>query len=100
MKTIWKHHLPSGIRGGIATLRLPPHGKIIHVALQKNELLNDQTICLWVEFDVESQERDVMRTIHLHTIGKYFDEGDRYLGTVHLDDGEHVLHLYEEKHDA
>ena len=102
MKTIWKHELPLGIRGGIASLWLPPDGKIVHVGVQKNITYTPpaEVICLWVEFDVVSQEEDVMRTIHLNTTGEHFDEVGPYLGTVHLDDGFYVLHLYEEKDDG
>lgn len=102
MKTIWKHELPVGIRGGIYLIFLPPDGKIIHVGVQKYSAYvpPEDVICLWVEFDVESQESEVLRTIHLYETGLYFDEIGPYLGTVHLDDGQYVLHLYEEKNDA
>jgi hypothetical protein len=71
-----------------------PKGAIVrHVARQGEG--RGERLCLWCEVDPDAPAE--WRTFAVRGTGHPFDvrPGDAYLGTVHLDSGRLVFHVYE-----
>ena len=87
MKQVWKYKVSIGK----SKLGIPRGGKILYVSEQFNE------ICIWVE--VYPDRKKELRYIEVfgtgHNIKEEMSISHNYLGTVKLDDGEFVFHVYE-----
>lgn len=89
MRAIWKFSLlePEW------TVQMPKGSEILHVHQQNAALLGD--LCVWVSVDTEQIEREV-RTFYTVMTGEEFpDDGRKYIGTAHLNDGRIVAHVFE-----
>lgn len=88
-RTFWKYELDLY---GDQTLELPVGSRIATVQSQKGNL------CIWALVDPDETETEE-RTIEIHTTGgmiTYTDEiHKRYIGTVQMDNGEFVAHVFE-----
>lgn len=87
MKKIWKYELPTV--AGSTSIEMPFGANILTVQEQHNKP------CLWIEADTSAGMRAKYFT--LVETGKVKDPeyGYKYIGTVQLDGGSYVLHVYE-----
>jgi hypothetical protein len=71
-------------------LYLPKGHVIRHVATQRDQ------ICIWAEVNTNEKE-EVCVFISVYGTGQAIpDRGETYLGTVLIDNGEFVWHVYQE----
>jgi hypothetical protein len=87
MKAIWKFVLQAV---GIQRIFMPRGAKILTVREQRKD-----TVCLWAEVDTDARPEE--RVIEAFGTGHQMDTDiDRkYVGTVILQDGALVFHIYE-----
>ena len=84
MKTIWKYSLTPGN----TKFCVPAGGIIRHVDEQFGN------ICLWIEVNTDSAEE--LRSFAVYATGqKNSEENIKYLGSVKLEGGALVYHVYE-----
>lgn len=87
MITIWKFELYNPITGANPIAKMPNNARILCVKNQYGSL------CLWAE--VDDQWPTVFWTFMLVGTGKEVPESaGEYIGTVLLDEGDLVLHVY------
>ena len=85
MRSVWKYTL----RPGLQSFGIPQGAVILHVHEQLG------LVCLWAL--VEPEERQSERTFDVVATGQQFDLLGKcvYIGTVHLDGGSLVFHVFE-----
>lgn len=88
MKTIYEYEI---MTYGIETITMPKDANIISVQAQNNQ------VRLWVETDTNCVE-SINVVFHMITTGSYIPDYVEleYLGTVVLDDGGFVVHIYKQ----
>lgn len=86
MKTIYKYEIS---KYGCRDIRMPKGAKILSTHLQHNEPV------IWAL--VDTSEPTVSRSINVHTTGSDVGEDDtsRFIGTLLLDDGKYVVHIFD-----
>ena len=88
-RTIWKYELELY---GHQTIEMPLGSHILTVQSQKGNL------CIWALVDPDETETEE-RTIEIYTTGRmitYTDElHKQYIGTVQLDSGDFIAHIFE-----
>ena len=89
MKTIWKYKIEM-----LLSIEMPIGAKIVYVGEQ------DNMICLWAIVDTEKKNES--RFFRAYCTGEKIENPhrepgneDNYVGTVLLDGGNFVLHVYE-----
>ncbi len=89
MTTIWKYELRVADE---QTVMMPKGARILSVAVQRGKP------CLWAMVD-DREEKRVARTIQLHGTGLLAPgaENDVFIGTVLLDGGWLVYHVFEKR---
>ena len=89
MKRIYKYRIDAGVE----TINIPIGGTILHV----NNI--DDNIFLWVEIDPNKETETEERIIEVFGTGHniYDDMGTerKYIGTVKLQEGALIFHIYE-----
>jgi len=89
MRSVWKFPIPVG---SLSTVEMPRGAKILHVACQYGKDLT-----LWAEVDTEAEE-EVRHIAVFGTGHQMTDEWTHhFIGTVLLNGGALVLHVYEIK---
>jgi len=84
MKTIWKYEL----RSKVTKLLLHEEAEVLSVAVQ------NQSIMMWVRQDFSRAQEN--RTFCRLNTGEPHDyDLLRFIGTVHLEDGTIVVHVFE-----
>lgn len=84
METIWKFELPLQTT---IKLNLPKGAKFAAVQVQHD------TVCVWYQVNPQNPIKE--RPLYLVGTGLTVPEGTTYLGTVQLNDGHLVLHVFE-----
>ena len=84
-QTVWKWTLTAR---DLTTIRVPKGGKLLSVHEQRGQ------ICLWALVDPQKETEE--RTIRIAGTGHILANGKfQYLGSVHLDAGQLVFHVFE-----
>ena len=88
MKTIYKYELEAK---GMQEIVVPLGTKILHADNQH------ETICVWCEVDTEKEQSSRMIEVFGTGHKMSFDMGieREYIGTVKLQGGDFVFHVYE-----
>lgn len=91
---IWKYalHGPAVSKvGDLTTITMPRGATVLDVQNQQG------IVCLWVETvpDLKAAGGKQTRCFRWVETGKPVPTGGEYLGTVQLDDGNYVVHIYE-----
>lgn len=84
MKTIHKHAL----HGRVNKISTYERARVIHVSEQHN------TVMVWLE--VNSMERECIKTIHMLGTGAEVPHGTTHAGSAVCAGGQYVFHVYEE----
>lgn len=87
MKTIHKYVLGEH-RGPIQAVSTYERARFLHVENRGGQ------IAVWAE--VNTLERETMRTMHVVPTGGHVPSRTEYVGTALLEDGAFVLHVYAE----
>ena len=85
-KTIWKYGIGETLQD--VTLEMPCGAVVRSVANQRDHLV------LWAEVDMDKAHTE-SRTFAKVLTGGQVPDGRRFIGTVLLDQGSDVLHVYE-----
>ncbi|HEY1690027.1 MAG TPA: hypothetical protein VGF95_14325 [Solirubrobacteraceae bacterium] len=88
MRAIWKFHLP---HHGEAEIAMPPGAEVLGVGVQRGG-----RIVAWASVDTGSVGRPEQLTFVVRMTGESFEpvEGERFVGTFQLDDGDYVGHVF------
>jgi hypothetical protein len=81
---VWKHRLPDLV----TALRLPVGATVLHVAAQGRDML------LWEAHPVNSAATETRTFVRISTGSTATVDVQRYVGTVHMDNGD-VAHVFE-----
>lgn len=85
-KTIWKFVLDVT---DSQFIRMPHESKILHVNTQR------ETVCMWAEVDPSLPQ--VLRRFCVYGTGHQMpDDPGRYIGSIMLQDGDLIFHIYEQ----
>lgn len=88
-KVIWKFPL----NFGNTTVSMPCHAQILSTHVQRD------TVCIWALIDEDSIEKTEERYFVIHGTGHSFDLladwEPKFIGTVLMDDGQLVWHVFE-----
>lgn len=86
VKVVYKYML-----GQVSAIKMPKGAQILTVKEQGDEIF------LWALVDplAESEQRNFVVFGTGHEIYDYAEDGMKYLGTVHLDSGRLVFHVFE-----
>jgi len=82
MKAVHKYVL-NDVEQGVSTFE---RAKFLHVANQREQ------ICLWAE--VNTLERECVRTVYVVGTGGEVPSGTTYIGSALMADGDFVFHVY------
>jgi hypothetical protein len=85
-KQIWKYQIVLKV-DGVFWLDMPKGARILKLALQKGKPT------LWAMVDINANTET--RKFNLYLTGSPIVDEEEYIGSVLLDDGDFVLHLFE-----
>lgn len=86
---VWKYRL----RYPLTTVAMPAGAKLLHVGVQEVELFT--TAVVWALVNPDETQMIERQFMLVPTGHPFYGEGMDYVGTVLLDDGAFVLHVFE-----
>lgn len=96
---VWKFNITAAMKSGTrkCDVTMPRNARVLSAALQRDEL------CLWALIDTEVEGSD-KRRFACQMTGEEMDAEDaaaaKFITTIHLFNGDYVLHLFEDERGA